>query len=383
MKRLIFLVFISYGCSALAPIQRGKLISVFHLIEIAQYEEAKNVIEEMITDKVYKKWPKTWYARGLICQNAYQEGIKKKDKKKTELYPDQLFVAYESFEKARSLDKRGRLEKQLAPKYVLLANDLRALGETNYNSKKYEDALKAFEQSIEISQSSILSAVTDTSLIYNAALASYELKDKQKAIEYFTTLHNLKYSPNATHLLFTLFLGKKDTAMAENILLEGVENYGNNVDMALLLVDLLFHRGETDKAIGFLDSISLKSPDQYMLPYTKGLILQKTENYTEAIEAYEKAVSIAPDELKSYVNIATCYYNIGVDIEEKARALTNKRMFLEEKIKSASAFESAISWLDKVYEKKPKDKLIMADLYDLYKSLRVTDKSKSIEKQLN
>lgn len=107
MKRLFFLVFISFSCSVLSPLQKGKLISVFHLIEIAQYEEAKKVIEEMIKDKTYQKWPKTWYARGIICQNAYQEGIKKKDKKKTELYPNQLFVAFESFEKALSLDKRG------------------------------------------------------------------------------------------------------------------------------------------------------------------------------------------------------------------------------------------------------------------------------------
>lgn len=383
MKKLIFLLFICFGCSVIPPLQKGKLIALFHLIEIEQFEEAKNMVEEMIVEKPYQKWSNTWYARGTICQNAYQEGVKKKNKKLSELYPDQLFVAFESFEKARALDKRGRMDKQLAPKYVLLANDLRALGETNYNAKRYEDALTAFEQAIQISRNPLLAVQTDTSLIYNAALAAYELKDKQKAMDYFTTLHNYKYSSNASHLLYTLYLGKHDTANAEKVLYEGIENYENKEDMVLLLVDLLYGRGETSRALDILDSISVVFPDKYIYPYTKGLILQKTENFEEAIEAYEKAVLIAPEEFPSYINIATSYYNIGVLIEENARSLSNKRRFLEEKEKSAEAFESAISWLDKVYEKKPKDKLILADLYELYKRLRVTEKYQKLEKQLN
>lgn len=383
MKRLFFLVFISFSCSVLSPLQKGKLISVFHLIEIAQYEEAKKVIEEMIKDKTYQKWPKTWYARGIICQNAYQEGIKKKDKKKTELYPNQLFVAFESFEKALSLDKRGRLERQLAPRYVLLANDLKTLGETHYNAKKYADALKAFEEAIEIMQSPILSIKADTSLIYNAALAAYENKDKQKATEYFTMLHKFNYSPNATHLLFTLHLEKGDTVTAEEILSEGIEKYDNYEDLALLLTDFYFRRGETDKALDLLDSVSVKSPAKYVFPYTKGLIYQKTENYKNAIDAYSKAVTLAPDELSSYINMAVCYFNVGVEIEENARTLTNKRIVLIEKAKSDAAFDSATTWLDKAYEKKPKNKAIMAEMYELYKSLRATDKAQKIEKQLN
>ena len=382
MKKLFFLVFIFYGCSVLSPLQKGKLISVFHLIEIGEYEEGKNVIEEMITDKEYSKWPRTWYARGLICQNAYHEGIKKKDRKKTELYPDQLFVAWESFEKARELDKRGRLDRQLAPRYVLLANDLRTLGETNYNGKKYAEALKAFEQAIEITQSPILTVITDTSLIYNAALAAYESKNKEKKIEYFTILHNFSYSPNATHLLFTAYLEQGDTTSAEQTLIEGVDKYKENEDLVLLLADLLFQRDDPESALKYLDTAFAKDTSKYIFPYTKGLIHQKTENYISAIEAYKQAVTLAPDELMTYVNIATCYFNIGVEIEENARTITNNRLVLEEKAKSTAAFESAVVWLDKAYEKKPKNRTVLLKLYQLYNDLRITDKARSIESQL-
>lgn len=383
MKKLFLLIFIFCGCSVLKPLQKSKLITLFHLIELSEFEEAKNVVEEMIKDEESMHWYRTWYARGLICQNAYQEGIKKKDKKKYELYPDQLFVAYDSYEKALSLDKRGKLEKQLAPKYVLLANVFQTLGETHFKGKKYADATRAFEQAITISQSPILAVRTDTSLIYNTALAAYENKNLEKAIEYLNKLHNYKYLPNVSHLLSTVYLEKTDTASAERVLKEGIDNFDNNEDLVLLLVDLLYHKNEPERALMVLDTASSKSPSKYIFPYTKGLIYQKMEQYSKAIESYEESIMLAPDELLTYVNIATCYYNIGVEIEENARTITYNKMVLEEKTKSAAAFESAVAWLNKAYEKKPKNQIVITKIYQLYKDLRITEKLESMEKNIN
>ncbi len=383
MKKLFFLILVFCGCSVLKPLQKSKLITLFHIIELSEFEEAKKVVEEMITDEESMHWYRAWYARGLICQNAYLEGIKKKDKKEYELYPDQLFVAYDSYEKARSLDKRGKLEKQLAPKYILLANEFKKLGETHFKDKKYADALKAFEQALTITQSPILSVQKDTSLIFNTALAAYENKNLEKATEYFSKLHKYKYLPNVTHLLSTVYLEKADTSSAERVLMEGVDNYENNEDLVLLLVDLLFQRNEPERALMVLDSASSKSPSNYIFPYTKGLIYQKTEQYRKAIDAYEGSVILAPDELITYVNIATCYYNIGVEIEENARNIIHNKIVLEEKAKSAAAFESAITWLDQAYEKKPENNLVITKIYQLYKDLRVIEKAEIMEKKIN
>ena len=82
----------------------------FQLIETGKYEEAKKSIEEAIGDKKTEQWHRTWYAKGLLCQTAYREGVDKNDKKKSELYPDQLYLAFDSYQKARSFDKRGKLD---------------------------------------------------------------------------------------------------------------------------------------------------------------------------------------------------------------------------------------------------------------------------------
>jgi tetratricopeptide (TPR) repeat protein len=373
--RLIFLIIIFFGCSLISHAQRSKVISVFQLIETAKYDEAKKAIEEAITDEKTMEWPKTWYARGLLCQTAYE-------KKKTELYPDQLFVAFDSYEKALSLDSRGRIEAQVAPRYTLLANEFQKVGERSFSSRKYKDALSAFEKALQINRSPILSVQLDTSLVYNTALAAYEAKEWEKATGYLSILHKDNYSPNVSHLLYTVYLEQRDTLSAKRVLMEGINNHKKNEELVLLLVDLLFQTDDSERAIIILDSVSSANPSKYIFPYTKGLVYQKTSKYREAIIAYEEAVNLAPDEIKIYANIGTCYYNIGVEIDENARAIAHNRTFLEEKAKSVAAFESAVEWLEKAFEKEPKNQQIISKLYQLYNALLITDKTESLKNQI-
>ena len=95
--------------------QKSKVIAAYQLIETGKFEEAKTVIEEAKGDDKTLGWPKTWHARGLLCQTAYQKGLETKDVKKCQLYDDQLYVAWVSYENARKLDRTGRMDSQLAP----------------------------------------------------------------------------------------------------------------------------------------------------------------------------------------------------------------------------------------------------------------------------
>ena len=383
MKRLFFLISILFGISLLLPAQKFKVITVFQLIENAKFDEAKKAIEESVIEEKTMNWYKTWYARGLLCQTAYREGIKAKDKKKYELYPDQLNVAFDSYEKALSLDKRERFAAQVAPMYVLLANDFQTTGENHFNYKKYEEALKAFENALKIMESPILTVQTDTNLVYNTALAAYECKNWDKAISYLSILHGYNYSVNASHLLFTAYLEKKDTISAEKVLREGIDNYKDNEDLILLLVNLLYNKDDAERILSILDKAISRDTSNYIFPYTKGLIYQKTEQYQKAIETYQEAIMLAPDELKIYTNLSTCYYNSGVEIEENARNITNNRAFQEEKTKSDAAFDTAVTWLEKAHEKDKENQSVAMKLYHLYKALNMTDKLKSLENQDN
>ena len=385
MNRLIFFIFtfIFFGCSTLTPLQRGKFIAVFHLIETSEFEEAKNIIEEMIEDEQSAEWARTWYARGLLAQTAWIEGKKKNEKKKFELYPDQLFVAIESYEKARELDTKGRFDRQLAPRYVLLANEFQKIGEEYFKEKKYNKAFRAFEQALLITESPILAIITEKDLIYNTALAAYESKKMDKAVKYFSKLDEENYSTNVSHLLFSAHLETGDTLSAEKTLAEGIDKYDENKDLILLLTDLLFENGETERAHEILDKASETNPEEYIYPYTKGLIYQKEKQYAKAVEFYKKSAELEPDELMTYINIATSYYNMGVEIEENTRSLNSSRRVQEERTRSEAAFESAAEWLGKAWEKKPEDHDIIIKLHDLYRALGINDMIRSLQGHIN
>lgn len=385
MNKLLFIIFLAIitgGCSVLQPLQKRKLIGVFHLIETAKYSDAKIAAEELINDETSAQWPKTWYARGVLCQNAYREGIKKKDKKLFELYPDQLYVALQSFNKAENLDKSGRLEKQLAPRYILLANDFQAMGEKNFSSKKFSEALRAFEMALRITEKPVLAISSDTNLIFNAALAAYESSDWDKAVRYLQRLHNVSYSSNATHLLFEANLSKGDTIAAKKALEQGISRYSDNQDLVLLLADISYHLQDTSGALSTLENAIKADLQNHRYHYAKGLILQKSGMYKSAIESYREAIIHAPNDLMSHVNIATCYYNIGVEIDEYSRSLTVSTSVQEKKEKAELAFESAAEWLDKAYNKNPKDQEVLLRLYELYKLLRISEKADILKKRI-
>jgi tetratricopeptide (TPR) repeat protein len=379
MKRFLVFALILSGCSILTPLQKTKFITVSNLIETSKFIEAKAVIDEMIEDNESSKWARTWYTKGLLCQTAHQEGIKKNDNSLVELYPDQLYLAYESYQKSLLLDNEGRMERLIAPKYVTLANEFQGMGEKNFTGKKYVEALRAFEQAILVTQSPILSVKIDTNLVYNTALAAYESKNWDKAMLYLNQLHKLNYSVNATHLLFCATLEKGDTISAKSVLADGIIKYANNEELVLLYTDILFKDNDVDGALKVINEAIIRNPSNSTLHYTKGLVYQKYERYNDAINSYKEAAKLTPDNTLVILNLATCYYNIGVEIEENTKKITNNRLVQEEKTKSAAAFEQAVSWLDKIYEKGINDQNSAVKVYELYKLLRISDKAKSIE----
>ena len=374
MRRFIIIATIFACCVNTLQAQRSNVISLFQLIETAKYDEAKTAIEEAVEAEKTADWSVTWYTRGLLCQTAYEKGIEKNNKKHYELYPDQLYVAYDSYEKALRLDSRGRMEKQLAPLYVLLANDFQQLGEKRFRDEQYKESLRAFEQALEINRSPILTVEIDTNLIYNTALAAYEGEEWEKAIDYLSQLNQNKYDPNVSHLLFTVHLEREDTTAAIELLTEDIERYEENEDLVMLLANLLFQTEDTENAIATLDTASARDSSNYIFPYTKGLIYQKTEQYRKAIAAYKRSVELAPEDVKIYANIGTCYYNLGVDIQQNARTITNNRTFRKEQAKAEAEFALSIEWLEKALEKDPDNQMVIEKLHPLYSVLGINDK---------
>lgn len=378
MNKLVFTILFLLGFSLHLHGQRASVFAAFQLIESGKYAEAKKAIDEALEDEKTMDWSRTWYARGLLCQKAYEKGIKDKDKKLYELYPDQLFISYESFEKSLAFKRSSRITDQLEPIYIQLANDFMVLGEKEYKANRFNKSLNAYENALKINESSILSVTLDTNLVYNTALAAYNSKQHEKSIAHLKRLNEMSYSPNIPHMLSAVHLALEDTSSAELVLQAGIEQYEEREDLILVFVDLLFASDKCEEAVIVLDSAAAWSPEKYIFPYSKGLVYQKKEKYEQAIEAYKEAIEVDPEKLSSYTNIGTCYFNIGVEKEQNARFINNNKSYREELAKSESARKGAVYWLEKALEIDSDNKDVKNQLIQLYRSLHMTDKIKEL-----
>ena len=364
-RKSILLLFIFALSSLTVKAQRSKVIAANQLLENGKYSEAKLAIEEATENEKTKDWARTWYTRGLLCQVAYEKGKKENDKKLFELYPDQLYVAFDSYNKSIEFDKNGKTISQVAPRYVLLANDFLNIGSEHYRKENYKNALKAFEHALKINRSSILSFDTDTSLLYNTALSAYKSKQWEKAANYLEELDKYAYSSNVLHLLYMARLESGDTIAARQSLEEGVIRYEYDQTLVLLLTDMHFKNDEVENALSLLDSAKLDQPENPVYPFNKGVVFQRTEQYDKAIKAYKKSIELDPEDIEAHLNIGNCYYNMAVDIDEKAQTLTNNSLYRKEKARSKAAKESAKLWLEKAYKKDPLNQQIREQLNEL------------------
>ncbi len=366
MRKLFLSLFILLTFTLVLPAQKLKVIGVSQLIENSKYEEAKSVIEDAVKNKSTRDWPRTWYTKGILCQTAYEAGVKKKDKKLYELYKNQLYVAFTSFEKARFLDKRGKFKRILPSKYVLLANDFMTLGETCYEDGEYNKAYMAFDHALRINKNKYVGVELDTNLLYNTALSAYKSKNWDDAFDYLSELNTYKYSSNIPHLMFAIYVMKGDTVSAVNIIKSGIKEYEDNQELILVLVDLLYKQNKIEQSEKVLYDAFRDYPTNSIYPFNIGLFHQKAEEYEEAIGFYKKALTLPCDTVKLYSGIGTCYYNIGAEIDEKARTIENNFEYLEEKEKSSEAFSSALIWFEKAYEKDNTNQEVNTKLRQLY-----------------
>ncbi len=353
MRRKWILIWLMLALAGTLQAQKSRVLAVIQLIETEKFKEAKESIELAVWNDRTADWSRTWYARGLLCQKAYEKGVEKKDNELTSLYPEQLLEAYDSYEKALDLNPGNRIITAIAKNYYALANDFQAEGKKHFGAREYSEALKDFEHALLITRSHLVSVKTDTSLIYNTAMAAYQAGNWEKAIGYLAGLNEDRYGPETAMLLYRAHLSHGDSTLAEKVLAESVDSYHSDEDLVLQYTNLLVSTGRPGEAVAVLDTAAIRYPGNALFPWTKGLILQQTGEYPEAILSLETARELAPERGGIYFALGICYYNMGVDLEEKARHISDNRSYLGQMEAARQNFMQAIEYLEKARELDP------------------------------
>lgn len=363
--------------------QKSRVVSATQMMGQGKYEETKEAIELAVWNDKTSSWARTYYVRGLLCQTAYEEGFEKREVKKTSLYPDQLYLAYSSYERALELDRHKKLYTNISQKYYHLSNDFRKLGQRLYLSSDYGEAFRAFEHALLLNNSTLIHADTDTSLIYNTALAAYESQNWDKAIAYLSGLHQMGHDPATSLLLYRALLENGDSIGAEEVLLEGLDIYNYNYHLVAYVINRYTQSGNNDRAMAVVQDALKEDPDNYKFMWARGLIYRRMGEREKAVESMKAALELAPDEAKIYYHIGAIYYNMGIELTEKSLQTSSIDKYLELKSEARAFYERAIYWLEKSYEMDPYDEEIVSILHQLYSKLQMEEKEEAIRHQMD
>jgi len=372
MKRCIGILLVVCLAASVSG-QKSKVLAAMQMIETEKFNEAKENIELAVENEKTSRWDRTYYTKGLLCQNAYEAGVKKEDQKLFKLYPDQLFLAYDSYEMALKLDARERLKNTIKQKYYLLSNDFRALGEELYQKKDYGESLRAFENALLIMKSDLVSAKTDTNLVYNTALAAYESQNWEKVIIYLSGLHEDAYSSTASHLLSLAYLNSGDTLRSEEVIMEGLEMYHYDESLLMYMINYLSKDNRNASAIEILDRAIEVCPENFRFLWARGLVYQKMGLNDEAIKNFLLATEHSSEEAELYYHLGVSYSNIGIELRESALRINENNSYMELRKQYRDKFREAVKWLERSYKLDPHKKETIAALSQLYSQLQMKE----------
>lgn len=378
MKNLFFILIIVL-VSPLALAQKTRVVSAVQMIEQKKYEEAKDAIELAVWNDKTSQWARTYFVRGLLCQTAFEDGFEKREVKKTSLYPDQLYLAYSSYERALELDKRNRHEANISQKYYSLSNDFQKQGKRHFTNGDYIEAFRAFEHALLVNNSPLINVAIDTNLVYNIALAAYESQNWDKAISYLEGLHEQGHSTSTTILLFNAHMESGDTLRAEDVLMEGAELHDYETQSVLYLINIYINSNRNEQALDLLDEAILHRPEDYRFLWARGLAQAELGESDRAVESFESAIGLAPEEAKLYYHIGVIYYNMGIDLSDKSLKISAINKYLEMKALARDYYLKAVLWFELSYELDPYDEAVIYKLYQLYNQLQMEEKEQELK----
>mgnify|MGYP004508617549 CR=1 FL=1 len=227
--------------------------------------------------------------------------------------------AIEVFYKALELDNTSNeLLLEIAELYYKMQNEERAL---NYieqildNNPKHIEALKLLKQ-IFIDKNALAEAEQTAKNIYCIScdiddLAEiFNLLNKQQKFDEVFEYNIEKLTPAIILELAKAHYCKKEYQIAQELIINNIENIDNHQDILLLLGQILYAQGKKDECVELLSRLQINKQNAELMNFC-GLIKDYQGHYREACSNLLSAIKLEPKNDKFYYNLANVYFKEG------------------------------------------------------------------------
>ena len=304
-------------------------------------------------------------------------------------FVDPLGEAVKAYQKATSLDEKGKNTKKINEAYKSISRDLENKLFNEYTLTKYEDAYNTALQRIEVSK---LLGFSDTTFYFFAGFMAYAQSEKdssrwQLAVDNFEKAQTLGYKEvgenkgQIYHLLYNACINTGDSLKALKYAQMGFEKNPNYTELMYDMINYYMARDENHKTLEYIEQAVAKDPKNPILLFAQGRVLDQLGEVEKSLASYDAAIAADPKYFEPYYNKAVTYYNHAVKLMDEANDEKTNAGFEKKKNLADDEFAKAIPVLEKALELRPDETQTMEILRTLYFRLRL--KHPEYEAKLN
>jgi tetratricopeptide (TPR) repeat protein len=432
MRKLLVVASLLVSTTALMAQEGTKIVTAVIAIDRNQdIVEAKKYIDEAagiiatkpLSEIGSKDLSKFYYYKGLInyrIHNSDKPAIKALDSNALDKALDgfTMLIKHEK-------ENKQRYTKEAINQIQYVANSVAQRAIDASKNEDYTTAYTDFLRTYEIKKSIPDKALTDTAMLYNAAIMAQNAKMYDKALMHNQTLKDMEYKgvtykaknvesgeetvfpskrmmenmvrsgkfaepkaegdirPNVYVTIANLALNQGDTALFEATVNEGRKRFPENKALIESELSIYFTNREFDKALAILDLAiaNAEGDKKVVMNYNKGVILQnEIGRPNDALKAYEDALALDSMYSDALYMTSIIYIDSANAISSKMNELPLSANKKYEALKASQkkVFEAALPFLEKAYQSSPDDTQVVTALRQVYRQLRMFDKANAL-----
>lgn len=277
--------------------------------------------------------------------------------------------ARNAYAKANEVDLKKSKLKDINAGLENISKKYMDEGMNKYTLGDYAGASVLFEQAAEAAATQPLAKV-DTTALYNAGFTAWMVKDYPRAKGLFEKCLAAEYYYEGGEVfakLADIYTNLEDKTAARDILEQGFTKFPQSQSILIGLINYYLTNNEDPNRLFELISLAKKNePNNASLYYVEGNIyveLRKadpanSDQYVaKAVEAYDACSGINPDYEFGHIGKGIMYYNIAIELQEKASAELDDAKWVQLNKQFTEALKNALEPFEKAYNVSKDDSL--------------------------
>lgn len=292
-------------------------------------------------------------------------------KEKKTINPNGLEKAEAAYMKAYELDKdNASTLKKVQEGLTNVYNWYKQIADNNFTQQNLGEAAKNFSSAYNLLQKGVITKA-DTTSSFNAGLIYAIMKDYTNGEKYLSAAlkDGLAKGGDTYYYLNLCYAGDGKNAEAKQTLMDGIKAYPMNTKLVEGLMSVYATTGEDpNEIIPLVQEAIQNDPNNPELYAGLGRVYDKLGQPDKSIEAFKKALSLAPDDFATNYNIGLMLIKRG---DEANNALNDKMFTSSDALKAEEAavnamYAEALEPLEKAHELQPDDVTTVELLKNLY-----------------